>query len=277
MNDIVTHQPVQVPSNPADLTEYYRRAAEAYAATERTFSSTISAKNGTMMLGDQPIPGNQFAAVILDAVRVNTFYTTAYNPNSVDPPVCYAIGRNDAELAPHPDMAKDMSYFRPQADRCSGCPHNQFGSRGQGQGKACSNKRRLYVLLAGTYGMTPMGLQMNPFMDPEHYRETPFYQVSLPPTSLKAWGEYVRGSAAQYQRPMFALVTRVFLYQHPQHGKEAWGFEALGPAPDAWAPIIAERHNTALSEIMQGYEPPQSRHPGGGFYGQQSQAQQHQR
>ena len=275
MNDLVTQNPAaQLPSNPAELQEHYRKMAEAQASTERAVGNNISVRNGVMSVADQPIPGNQFAAVILDAVRLNTFYTQAYNPQSMDPPVCYAIGRNDAELAPHPDMARDTNYFKAQSSQCSGCPMNEFGSSHTGTGKACTNRRRLIMLLAGTYNMTQAGFQMSPFMDPEHYATTPFMQMQLPPTSLKGWGEFVRSAAAQFQRPTFGIVTRVHLYPHPKHGKEAIGFEALGPTPADWDQHIFPRLQAAQAEIAQGYEPPQQRHPGGGFYGQQMAQQQ---
>ena len=277
MNDIVPqNQNSQLPSNmtPTQLTEMYRKMAEQQASTERRIGTSISVRNGIMSVGDQPIPGNQFAAVILDAARLNTFYPTAFNPQSMDPPVCYAVGRDDAELAPHKDMQKDLNYFKPQADHCSACPHNEFGSGRTGQGKACTNRRRLFMLLAGTYNMTAGGLQMAPFMEASHYETTSFLQMTLPPTSLKAWGEYVRGATAQYQRPYFGLITRVYLYPHPKHGKEAIGFETLAPIPDDWAPAVFGRFNEAQSEILQGYEPPQNRHPGGGFHGAQQHAQQ---
>lgn len=271
MNDLISRPADQLPTDPQAMTDYYRQMAEQYASSEAKAGSSISVKNGVMSLADQPIPGNQFAAVILDSARLNTFYTQAYNPQSIDPPVCYAIGRTDAELRPHPDMAKDPNYFKAQANQCTGCPHNEFGSGRTGTGKACTNRRRIVMLLAGSYNMTPAGLQMTPFTDPAHYETAPFLQMQLPPTSIKGWGEYVRSSAAQYQRPFFGLVTRVYLYAHPTHGKEAIGFEAMAPTPAEWDPILMQRHNSALAEITQGYEPPQARHQGGGFYQQQNQ------
>ena len=38
--------------------------------------------NGVMSVSDQPIPGNQFAAIILDVVRLNTFYARRSNSSS---------------------------------------------------------------------------------------------------------------------------------------------------------------------------------------------------
>ena len=271
MNDLVTQNAAQVPANPADLQAYYNKMATAYAASEQRHSSGISIKNGIMSVGDQPIPSNQFAAVILDAARLNTFYRTTYNPNDSSPPHCYAIGRDDAEMAPHPDMAKDYNHFAPQAERCSACPHNEFGSGQNGKGKACSNRRRLIMLLAGTYQNVNGMIQLQPMTDPDHYKTTGFLHMTLPPTSLKGWGEYVRSTAAQYQRPFFGLVTRVYLYAHPTHGKEAVGFEALAQVPDEWAMNVIPRQQDAMQEIMEGYEPPQNQHPQGGFHQAQQQ------
>lgn len=262
MNDLVNTQAAQLPSNPQEMADYYRKMAEAYASTEQTPSNTISIRNGTMSVGDQPIPANQFAAVILDAVRLNTYYPGNFNPNSIEPPRCFAIGRNDAELAPHPDMQKDLEFFKPQAATCNACPMNEFGSGSNGKGKACTNRRRLLMLLAGTYKQTPQGLIMEPRMDPSHYSTTPFLTMHLPPTSLKGWGEFVRRTAADYQRPFSALVTRVFLTTHPTHGKEMVSFEALGPTPDEWFQTLMPRQNDAMREIGEGYMSPAMRGEG---------------
>lgn len=262
MNDLVNTPAAQLPTNPADMADYYRKMAEAYAQTEQTPSNTISMRNGTMSVGDQPIPANQFAAVIMDAVRLNTYYAGAFNANSIEPPVCFAIGRNDAELAPHPAMQKDLDFFKPQAPQCSGCPMNEYGSNRTGQGKACTNRRRLIMLLAGTYQQTPQGLVMSPRMEPDHYATTPFLTMHLPPTSLKGWGEFVRKTAADYQRPPSAIVTRVYLTTHPKHGKEMVGFEALGPTPDTWFQTLMTRQQDAMREIAEPYMSPAMRGEG---------------
>ena len=260
----------QLPADPQQLADYYKQYAEAYAAEERRAGSSVSIRNGVMSVGDQAIPGNQFAAIILDAVRLNTYYTTAFNPQVIAPPVCYAIGRNDAEMAPHPDMAKDQSYFQPQAERCGACPHNEFGSGRTGTGKSCSNRRRLLMLLAGTYQQGPSGPVLQPFTDTAHYETSPLLTMTLAPTTLVGWGQWVRDTAAQYQRPMFGVIARVFLYTHPKHGKEAVGFETLAPMPDEWAPTIIKRHQEAERAIMEGFDAPQRHQSGGGFYAVQN-------
>lgn len=270
MNTLVP-QGNQLPSDPAQLKDYYAKYAEEYAQSERKAGSSISLRNGIMSVGDQAIPGNQFAAIILDAVRINTFYRTAFNPQSVEPPTCYAIGRSDMEMAPHPDMAKAPWWFQPQSQTCSGCPHNQFGTARQGQGKACSNRRKFLLLVAGTYQQKQMGWELQPINNMEHYQTSPLLSLSIPPTSAAGWGAFVRDVAAKYQRPPFGVIARVYIYAHPKHGKEAVGFEMLAPLPDDWLPAVMPRLQEAQQDIMQGYEaPPQNQQqapqaPGGGF------------
>lgn len=267
-----------MPTTPDEMAAYMKAQAESMAQEERRAGSSISAKNGILAVGDQAIPGNQFAAIVLDAARLNTFYQDAYNPQNVAPPNCYAIGRNDAEMAPHPDMLKDQDFFRPQAARCGDCPMNEFGSGRTGTGKACSNRRRLILLVAGTYAQGPNGWQLNPTTDPESFRTAAMMHMTLAPTSLAGWGEFVRKSAADYQRPSFGVIARIHLYMHPKHGKEAIGFEALAPTPATWDPIIIERHFEAQREMGQGYEAPQPNSPsapqrGGGFHQAQASIQ----
>lgn len=279
MNQVTNYQQGGVPTTPEQVAEYWTKSAEHYAATERSGSPSISVKNMTLMAGDQPIPGNQFAAIILDVAMLNVFYTSAYNPNVVLPPICYAVGRNPAEMAPHPDMAKDPSYFKPQADRCGACPHKEWGSaQGTSQGRACRDRRRFKLLVAGTYAQGPQGWSLNANMDPTYYQTAAIMDMSIPPTSIKTWGAYVRSVSAQYGAPPFGVVTRVWSHPHPEHGKEAMSFEALGPIPEDWRGLMIQRHNEAATTILEGYEPPQAQQQrGGGFYGAQQQAIQGQR
>lgn len=275
MNDLINYPQGGVPADPQQMQDLYRKYAEAYASTERAGGSSISVRNGVMSVGDQPIPGNQFAGVILDAVRLNTFYMQPFNASNPMPPECYAIGRNDAEMAPHPDMQKDLSYFKPQAERCGACPHNEFGSGRTGTGKACSNRRKLLILVAGQYVQTQSGLQLQPQTDPEHYATSPLLTMTLAPTTLHGWGAWVRETAATYQRPTFGVIARIYLYPHPKHGKEAVGFETLAPTPDHLFQTILQRHQEAARDIFEGYDPPQARQQsGGGFHQQQAQVQQ---
>lgn len=256
-----------------NLSNVYEQYAQAYAQTERRAGSSISMRNGIMSVSETPLPGNQMAAIVLDAARLNTFYTVPFNSQQPAPPTCYAISRDEASLAPHPDMAKAPTFFQPQAQTCLACPHNQFGTSRTGVGKACSNRRRLLLLPAGIYQQSATGWQLQPYTDVQHYAESPLLTLTIAPTSAKSWGAFVRDAADNYHRPPFGMIVRIYLYMHEKHGKEAIGFETLAPVPDEWAPTILKRHEEATHAILEGFEAPVAQQPGGGFHQAQQQIQ----
>lgn len=261
-NDLI-NQPAGggLPQDPSQQADYWRRYAQAYTETEPVAGQTISVNNGIMSIGDQPIIGNRFSAVILDGVHLNAYYGSAYNPNAVVPPTCYAIGRTEMEMAPHPDMAKDQNFFRPQAERCSGCPMNEYGSAQQGSGKACRNRRRLLLIIAGMYDQQG---NLQPHTDPSYYETAAIMTLNIAPTSGKNWGRFIRDAAGQYNRPPFGVISDVYLYPHEKHGREAVGFNVQAPVPDALVPAVMRRHQEAAQQIFEGFEPPDPNQMGGG-------------
>jgi len=72
---------------------------------------------------------------------------------------------------------------------CSKCPYNTFGSSGEGQAKACKNKRTLYLLRAG---------------------ETLPYVISVPTGSLKSFTNYVKSQLTKGRR-LSGIVTSISL------------------------------------------------------------------
>ncbi len=71
---------------------------------------------------------------------------------------------------------------------CATCPYNQFGS-GDGQGKACKNRRMIYILMEGE--LFPMVL-------------------SLPTGSLKEFQKYVKRQLSK-ARKLSQIVTKISL------------------------------------------------------------------
>ena len=73
---------------------------------------------------------------------------------------------------------------------CASCALNQYGSVEKGKGKACKNMRNLYILRSGEY--MPMLL-------------------SLPPTSLRPYSDFVSTIFAARRRPIYAGVVQIGL------------------------------------------------------------------
>lgn len=73
---------------------------------------------------------------------------------------------------------------------CVSCALNQFGSAAEGNGKACKNMRVLYLLRSGEF--MPL-------------------QVTLPPTSLKPFREFMNQSFALRRRATYGSVIQIGL------------------------------------------------------------------
>lgn len=132
--------------------------------------------------------GTEIEVVVVDFCSANDYYTAPYDPNNPKPPVCFARGREIADMYP------EESAPEPQAENCAVCPHNQFGSRGNG--KACKNTRLLAVALTSE-------------IDEEEPDETPLYLLSVPPTALKSFDAAALQTARMLNGPPIKAVYTV--------------------------------------------------------------------
>lgn len=123
--------------------------------------------------------------VIVDFNSRNTFYFGKYDPKNITPPACFAIGDSPTTLVPSSNSPEK------QADACTGCAMNQFGTADQGGGKACKNARMLAVL------------------PPDADENTPMWTLTTSPTSNKGFDGYVNGIARQFKVPPYGVITRV--------------------------------------------------------------------
>lgn len=253
------------------LTTYEDRWAEeaqqAAAAEPNQGGTWLTARGGQLMIGEQQMPGNQVAVIVLDSVRENTYYRGKFDADNPLPPTCYALGRDADTLFPHLDMQKDMNYFQPQHWRdvngtptvhgCDGCPMNEWGSADQGNGKACQNRRRLTVIPAGYFepkrGSRDFDLHL--FEDPEMFAKADPAFFKLPVTSVTLWAKYVQQLSANVRRPPHGVVTRLFLEPHAKHQYEA-RFEMIDVVPDSIAEVIFRRRDVVMEQPLAGYLPP---------------------
>lgn len=100
--------------------------------------------------------------------------------------------RRDEDNTP-PDCKSDDGKVGVGAPggECATCPLNEWDSGPSGRGKACSEKRRLYVLQPGSY---------LPDL------------LTLPPTSLQGWAEYKR-RLSKSAVPYYGVITKISLEQ----------------------------------------------------------------
>ena len=69
---------------------------------------------------------------------------------------------------------------------CAACAFNQFGSTANGSGKACKNMRQVYLLRSGEY--LPL-------------------QLSLPPTSLRPFNDFMNLAFVARRRPSYSAIV----------------------------------------------------------------------
>lgn len=239
---------------------YARRMQTATQGEQLRQGMFISTRGGTMSLGDEQMPGNQVCVVIVDWVRENTLYAERFNPDSPQPPVCYAFARGPAEeeaMGPHPSMQADPNYFQPQNDICKTCQHNQWGSADKGRGKACQNRRRLTMIPAGVFmpkrGSRDFDLEV--FTDPKHFETADTAFMKLPVTSVANWGKYVHQVGEATNRSPDGVITRVFLEPDPKY-QYVVNFELLEKVPDELVQAVIRRADIAQSAQIEGYMPP---------------------
>ena len=121
--------------------------------------------------------------VIVEFASKNTFYKGKFDPKAIVPPVCFALGSNPLKMVP-----SDNSPLK-QAEDCSSCPMNQFGS--DGDGKACKNSRVLAVL------------------PPDADENTPLWLLATSPTANKGFDGFVTSVARIFQMPPVGVVATV--------------------------------------------------------------------
>lgn len=233
--------------------------AETYAKQAQAVSngSFISTRGGVLKVGGEELPGNQLACYVLDSMYENTFYADKYDADNPLPPTCYAFGRDRSEMEPHETMQADLDFFKPQHERCKGCPLNEFGTADKGRGKACQNRERLMLIPAGMYEKVKgsRDFQLMLLEDPQALAEVEAMYLKLPVTSVKTYDKYVKSVAAAVGYPPYAVVTRIFTV--PDAGDQYHiEFELVEKASDDVLAALSVRHAEAMDKIEAGYQPP---------------------
>lgn len=168
---------------------------------------------------------NPFHAVIVDFVSVNTFYKTRFDRNNITPPACFAYGDNPALMVPSNTSPEK------QAESCTVCPNNQFGS--DGKGKACKNQRLLAVIRVDEQGE---GISS----------ESPLWLLRLSPTAIKAFDSYVTKVARTFNVPPIGVVSHIGFDPNSQFPSIRFG----QPAPNKDVNECMMRLDEARSRLM---------------------------
>lgn len=201
----------------------------------------ISFKGGQISYQGNTIKGNELDVVAIDHVFENQYNPEKYDPDNPQPPTCYAFGRDEDELAPHPESAD------PQHETCKGCPHNEFGTADNGKGKACKNTRRIAVIPGDP-------------LDEETVKTAEAAFIRLPVTSVKGWASFVKTVAALDKLPTFGVVATISTVPDPKtQFKVTW--QKKESVDRELLPLLLERHDAMAEEIMFPYPKPSEEAP----------------
>ena len=177
------------------------------AAMEAPTGGFLSFKGGRMSYDDTPIPGDKMEVIMIDFLLENTWYLEDYNALKPAVPTCYALGRDEATLAPHEECDD------PQNTQCgiSGqegcCQYAEWGSdRKGGRGKDCKNTRRIAMIAADVLKAD----------DPiAAIKKAGVVMCKIPVTSIKIFSKTINQITKVLGVPQFAVVIELSVTPHP--------------------------------------------------------------
>lgn len=180
---------------PGSWRDHMKDVAIKVAEVEKPSGGFLSFKSGRLAIGDSLMPGDKIDVVVVDYLLHNKYFDTPYNGAKPTPPVCYAFARDEESLFPPDGDEEHPGPEKPQAEFCSVCPKNEWGSAGgTSKGKACTNSRRLWLLPADVA------------QSPEKAARTDFLQCDLPATSVRNFQKFVNDAAAAGMAPLQFVV-----------------------------------------------------------------------
>lgn len=227
--------------------EEMARDAEAAARMEASAGGVefFGTQGGILTWQGVEIENNEMGVIILDHVLENVYYEGDYDPDDPVPPLCFAFGRDDEKMQPHPNVIK---VNQGQSDFCSKCPKNEWASADKGRGKACRNTRRLALCIAGQFKDGKFEL----FDEPSHYSTTEIGFLRLPVTSCKGFAGYVKQLASALKRPPYGVITRVKI-EPDKKTQFKVVFTAIEKAPNDIIQPIRERRQGLEDLLTQPY------------------------
>lgn len=242
--------------------EELAKYADKSSAQEDTAASGggmkwFGTRAGVLTFDDAKLPGNRVAVIIVDGLFEHVYYDGDYDSDNPVPPTCFALGRDEENLEPHPSVVEKEQA---QHHRCGVakqpdcCPHNEFGSADKGKGKANKNIRRLALLPAGKLDKNG-NFTLN--TDPDHFREAQMAFIKVPVTSTPNYKAYSKQLTTQLRKPTFAVATMISLHPHEKFTMEM-KFEALEELPFDLLDAIHSRMAEADMKLFQPYnlDPP---------------------
>jgi len=214
--------------------EEMAKQAVAQAEKEKPNNNWLSFKSGVLSLNDTPAKDNRILAVIFDAAYENAWYPGAYDPKNITAPDCWAIARDEEDLAPSNVVSEPVS------PDCVNCPKNDWGSDPSGgKGKACKNVRRIALVQASELDK---GVAANVLL------------ARIPTMSVKNWSKYVTQIANVVRRPTWGVITELRVVPDTKSQLQVQ-FSFVENVPEEMLEHIAAIREAAGDAILAEYTP----------------------
>lgn len=180
------------------IVELYREIAEAQKEVGGDFCyrakvATGGGKEFDIITGDEETDTSTptISGVIIHNHACNAYFDEDSEGNS--PPACSSL-----------DGVTGVDTESGEFSSCADCPRNEYGSAAKGNGKACKNMHRLYILTEGS----PVPLLL-----------------TLPPTSVKNFKNYRLATLAANKLKPHEAVTELTL--SPQTSKSGQKYSTV--------------------------------------------------
>lgn len=189
----ITKSTINLPilSNPHGVAEVISANLDGMAAAFPRIKFPSGGLLAFEVPGDEgPDVAKELVGVIVDQMNTNTYWSQKFTGEN-QAPDCFSadgkVGRRNPEA---------KLPWKTDTMECSMCPFNQYGSDASGQGKACKNNKKIYMVREGE--ILPL-------------------EITIPPSSLGAFQTYVVQLTSKV-RPIDGVVTRIKLKKATSKG-----------------------------------------------------------
>jgi hypothetical protein len=197
--------PTKVVKKPTAIVPWDEKlAALAGTATESLAAGGggqfVSIRGAILSYNGANVPGNKIEVVIPDFILENDYYDQDFDSDNIATPACFALGRTQEEMQPHPNSPNPQGG---KDGKCKGCPQNEYGTSRRGRGKACQNRQRLALI-------TSADLENDIASADVAY-------LKIPPTALKSFAGYIKQLADTMHTHPVGVVTELTVLPDPKN------------------------------------------------------------
>lgn len=214
-----------------EMAKYAGEVAKIFTAPVQP----VSTRSGVLTINGAAQPENKVECIIVASVFENSYFGSAYDPDNIQPPACYAHSPNKTS-----GMIPAANVPNPVSASCQGCPNMEWGSApGSSKGKACKEKVKIAFIPAG--------------VKPEEVETAEVALLSIPVTSVRNFNKHVSIAAATTQRPPWGVITEISLTPDPKSQFKV-NFDIKGLIEEPMFQPVHGLTNRAQELLLQPYD-----------------------